>query len=399
MKIGIIWHGIYPWDVRLEKFIKTFISYGDQVCLVTKGNNKLPSIEVTNYTNYRVLKTPLGHNFTTKLINYPLFINPVWLNYPYKVLRNEMPDILIVRDLPLALVASFIGNKLRIPVIFDMAENYPAALVAYENPLYRPFLFNNAWLPKQYEKHCLRLVDHVFVVAEEQMDRLIRIGISSDKITIVRNTPEIDFFNKQHEADDNNEKEQIDLLYVGKIDVHRGINILVEAIPDIMSEFKNVRVNLVGTGTCKEKLEKLSNSLGLEKVIKFWGWLSLKEIPSFIKNSDICLIPHLKSEHTDTTIPNKIFDYMAFAKPVIVSDCRPLKRIIEENNCGLSFRSGDVADLIRALRELIRDPGRKEKGQNGKKAVISKYNWDVDSKAMFDVFYKYKHTGAYDDRK
>jgi glycosyltransferase involved in cell wall biosynthesis len=77
---------------------------------------------------------------------------------------------------------------------------------------------------------------------------------------------------------------------------------------------------------------------------------------------------------------------MAMGKPVIVSNCVPMKRITEETACGLAFQSGDVNSLKSALRTLLLNPTlRTTLGQNGRNAVLEKYNWDVDRKILLRV--------------
>jgi glycosyltransferase involved in cell wall biosynthesis len=73
---------------------------------------------------------------------------------------------------------------------------------------------------------------------------------------------------------------------------------------------------------------------------------------------------------------------MAFSKPVIASDCAPLKRVIEQEGCGEIFRSGDVNDLLGAIRRMARDASLRERGKNGRAAVEREYNWNVDKERL-----------------
>src|SRR3972149_2248964 len=104
-----------------------------------------------------------------------------------------------------------------------------------------------------------------------------------------------------------------------------------------MKKYPETRLQIIGDGTELNSLKGLVKILNLEKSVDLKGWVNFSEVPKIIKESTICLIPHLRSEHTDTTIPNKIFDYMAMGKPVVASDCEPLKRIIQEEKCGFVF--------------------------------------------------------------
>ncbi|MFQ5799615.1 MAG: glycosyltransferase, partial [Bacteroidota bacterium] len=104
-----------------------------------------------------------------------------------------------------------------------------------------------------------------------------------------------------------------------------------------------------------------------------------------IKRSTICLIPHVRSEHTDTTIPNKLFDYMAIGKPIVASNCLPLERIIRAEKCGVIFRSGDDEDLSRKVMYLLGSSEGETYGANGRKAVRATYNWEQDSRVVLMV--------------
>jgi glycosyltransferase involved in cell wall biosynthesis len=145
-------------------------------------------------------------------------------------------------------------------------------------------------------------------------------------------------------------------------------------------------LTLVGGGTERQRLEEQANILGVGSSVRFPGWVEFQKIWGYIDSSTVCLIPHVRTEHTDTTLPNKLFDYMAKGKPVVASDCAPIERVIRETNCGLTFRSGDVEDLQTALRTMLADDEvRRTRGQNGQKAVLEKYNWEVDEKSLLQA--------------
>jgi glycosyltransferase involved in cell wall biosynthesis len=332
----------------------------------------------------------LGTKTVARTATFPLFFNPLWVIAIIRFLRKCRPDVLVVRDLPLAFLAGFLGRVFRSAVILDMAENYPAALTAYRKAIYTPFLIRNAWLPKQYEKLSLLLSDHVIVVTKEQAQRLHALGVKEGKISIVGNTPEAHPFGSSANAENGSmiqdPTKRLDVLFVGKLDAHRGVELVVRAMPDLLRQFPKLTLTIVGDGRQRAHLQKVALSLGLGSSVRLPGWIEFGKIWSYIESSAICLIPHLRSEHTDTTLPNKLFDYMSMGKPVIASNCAPLERVIRETDCGLTFRSGDVSDLQRALRTLLSSPEMQlTKGQNGKKAVRENYNWNIDRKSLADT--------------
>ena len=383
MRIGILWQVVYPWDIRMEKVIKVLVDDGHEVHLVCRGKEGLPSSEDNGGLKiHRIRVTPIpGFGAVSRLLSAPLPVNPYWYAKALRAFREARIECLIVRDLPLALLAGLLGKRLKIPVFFDMAENYPAALVAYNKSIYKPFLFGDAWLPKQYEKLSLRYMEHVFVVAEEQVARLVSVGLDRNRISVVMNTPDVEYYQDcvRQQGAAPFEPGRHNMLYIGKVDAHRGVDLLIKAMPAIGKRYPAIILHIVGDGSERRALEKLATSLGVANRVIFHGWVTFDHVPGFVSRSTVCLIPHLKSEHTETTVPNKIFDYMAFAKPVVVSNCAPLARIVADAQCGRVFRSGDADDLAKEVLALLDDPDREAIGTKGSRAVVERFHWRRDA--------------------
>jgi glycosyltransferase involved in cell wall biosynthesis len=106
-----------------------------------------------------------------------------------------------------------------------------------------------------------------------------------------------------------------------------------------------------------------------------------------VSRADIALIPHLKTAHTDSTIPHKLFQYMYAGIPILASDCAPLKRIVEETGTGMIFRSQDPASFAESLSQLMSDQAfLNAVPANGKRWVEEKYNWGNDARALCALY-------------
>jgi glycosyltransferase involved in cell wall biosynthesis len=103
--------------------------------------------------------------------------------------------------------------------------------------------------------------------------------------------------------------------------------------------------------------------------------------------ADYTLIPHLRSDHTDSTIPHKLFQYMYAGKPIIASDCKPIKRIVNETKSGYIYEADQPGELAKVLQQLNHDdPGSYV--EKGRKWVREKYNWSFDSKVLRSLYEK-----------
>jgi len=220
------------------------------------------------------------------------------------------------------------------------------------------------------------------VVVEESRDRLLRMGVAPDRVSIVSNTPAATFVgNPRRYHVPRVEGGPLRLIYVGGLQVGRGLEAMLLAVSEFRRE-SQVRLTILGEGPTRSKLEHLSKGLGLDNDVAFVGWTDPRMVPRYILESDVGVVPHLVTDHTNTTIPNKLFDYMAYARPVLVSDAAPMRRIVCQEHCGLYHRSGDVPDIVRKLRTLTDPEVRKRFGARGRQAVVERYNWDRDAERL-----------------
>ncbi len=78
---------------------------------------------------------------------------------------------------------------------------------------------------------------------------------------------------------------------------------------------------------------------------------------------------------------------MYLQRPVVVTNCTSLERIVTETDCGVVVPYGDVDAMARALIALAQDPKRaRELGQNGHRAVTERYNRDATVRPMINMY-------------
>ena len=107
----------------------------------------------------------------------------------------------------------------------------------------------------------------------------------------------------------------------------------------------------------------------------------------YLTLADILLIPHAKCMQTDLDQPTKLFEYMACGIPVIASNFPEMGAIVEENNCGITVDPTNIMQISDAIIELLKDPEKEKKmGENGRRAVEEKYNWENMEKRLFGLY-------------
>lgn len=387
MKIGMLLEAPFPPDLRVENEMRTLAAAGHEIVLYclkhkrTGGDEKYePNIRLKRW----YLARSFFKKYRTTIVRLPFYARG-WKNF---IAGHPQVDAIHVHDLPLARVGQYFQRKWKIPFILDLHENYPAAIRdwRHDKRSVGRFLYaRKAW--EKYEIDSVQAADQVIVVVDEAKARLVQAGIAPEKITVVSNT--FNFSNENHlleTSTPDSTEDELRLNYVGGFGELRGLQVAIQAMPQILEHNPQAKLFLVGDGANKESLQKLAAEQGLTGQVIFTGWLPLKEAFHYIVNSEICLVPYLATDHTETTIPHKIFQYMYLKKPVLVSSCKPLKRIIEETDAGRVFQAGDSQDFARAVTELLDEQFRKELGENGNRAVIEKYNWQVESVNLIKLY-------------
>lgn len=396
-RILYLWQSDYPWDIRVEKTCLALTNAGHEVHIVARNRKRLPPREVlAEGVVHRLPNWPGWARRADDAAAVPAFFNPRWLRLIRRIVSEERIDLILARDLPLCPSAIWIGRRARVPVILDMAENYPAMIRAiWETGRGRgaDHVVRNPRFVEWTERYSVANADEVIAVVEESADRLLRAGTPARKITVVSNTPPAaracsDAPRSDHRsADDKRAPNHADIVYMGNLEVIRGLIESIEAVATLRGEGHDVRLRIIGGGRDTDLIMARALALGLgPDAVEFLGYIpSHSDALAIVAAADIGLLPHQKCESWNTTIPNKLFDYMAAGIPVVSSDAAPCERILRETGAGEVFSSGDARALADAVARLM-DPERRARyGSAGRTAVISRFNWERDATILLGV--------------
>jgi len=392
MKIGMILERDFPTtppDIRVEKEAQSLIRGGHQVELLSLKIRSTKNQERIN--EVKVFRVPIDMHCirdwnASSVEQYFHSENSPWVDATTKFISDRKIDVLHVHDLPLVWSAAHSAARKGIPVVFDMHEIYPP-MVQFMRPKTQ-----NGWDPAkwvaEYEAECLEMVDKIIVVVDESKKRLLTKGIPEDRIAVVMNTEDIKNM-KSHRHNRTwcqNLKDRFLVTYVGTFGEIRGLDTLLYAVKSLENEIP-IHLLLVGGAYNQPELERIAKEENIEDRVTITGWVDFKEIPNYVSMSDVCVVPHVKNEFTDATIPHKLFQYMLLGKPVIVSNAAPLKRIVEDCSCGLVFPAGDIGSLSSAILDLaVSEEKRERMGQNGLRVAFTNYNWGNEEAVLLNTY-------------
>lgn len=383
---------IFPPDRRIEREAQSLMDQGHKLFLMARRTPEQTEDEVVN--GVRVIRYFLPFQKKKAISDFIYFFLQRYLLFfrLLPVCRKHRIDVIHVHDLPYAFAATATGQTLGIPVVFDMHENFPEMLkTSFDSKIYQKFKVFSFLLLNMMrieEKIACRWARKIIVVADEHIPRISNLGVSREKIAVVTNTEEIDSFKAFGIDKSISEKfgDDFVILYIGAFDPIRGLDTAIKAMPLVLEKIPETILLLVGDGNNRPELEQLARELRLENRVVFAGYQKFERIPSYIAACDAGLIPHISNPHIETTMPNKIFQFMAMGKAVIVSGTRPMMRIVNDAKCGLIFRDRDTKALAEAIVQC-HDPGlRRRLGENGGQAVIRRHNWRETARALIGIY-------------
>lgn len=392
MRIGMILDRPFPPDDRVEKEALSLINAGNDVHLLCFRHSEEHKYEVYKSVHVHRVYMPLFlfNKLSALILIFP-FYNWFWSIAIKRFIKLNKIEVLHIHDLPLCGIGLKLKSKFDIPLTADMHENYPVFIDISRHTntfIGRVLISKEKWYVK--EKEWLSKVDCIVCVAEEMKQRIRQFLPNHDQIIVVPNTIDKDQLLQIQESDPSIEKKytgHFNVLFIGRFDTARGIHTLIEAIHMLRNKIDKLHLILVGAGSIEVELKQLVKKLDVENAISFEGWQPLSKLQSYMDQTKIAIIPHIKSEQTDNSSPNKLFQYMVFKKPIVASNCNSIKKIIEEENCGLVFRSEDSGDLAEKILKLCNNPEMSTQlAQNGYRAVSEKYNWAITVKPLIDYY-------------
>ena len=382
MKILMLLENNFPPDTRVENEINALLAAGHEVhmaCTKTRRNTTEKGFGQVVF--HRLVLNEFQRKSSVGALVFPLYFR-IWRKHVRSLFRKYHFDVIHIHDLQLARIGTDMKKEFGAKFILDLHENWPALLDLSEHThsfLGRMLFSLKQW--QEYERKYVNLADEVIVVVEESADRIASLGVSKERIHIVSNTLNMDEFDFEMDAVPHS---KMIFTYGGGVTRHRGLQYVLAAAARVRSDDFEIRI--VGSGRYLENLKEQAKELTLGDKVRFYGWQDRKELLKILSESDIALIPHIKSAHTDSTIPHKLFQYLYAEKPILASNCDPIERIVHETRGGFIYRYDDVEQLADIMEKVIPKEYPLGDFAKGKSFVTDKYNWDVDKGQLQELY-------------
>ncbi|WP_261131784.1 glycosyltransferase family 4 protein [Bacillus sp. Marseille-Q3570] len=278
--------------------------------------------------------------------------------------------------IPIGMKLKKLGKK----VIYDVHEDVPEQILSKQ------------WIPKRvrklmskafarYEKKASRKFDAVITATPYIMEKFR--PFNPNTVTI-HNYPILrELIDEENSGMASMESGKV--VYLGGIYRLRGIVEMINAL-EWVNQVRPAELVLGGT-FAPPALEDEVKQLSGWKHVDYRGFLSREEVKQTLAESQVGLVLLHPEPRFVVSLPIKMFEYMSAGLPVIASNFPLWKEIVENNDCGICVDPLDEAEVSKAILELLGDPERcRQMGENGRKAVAEKYNWEKESERLLEVY-------------
>jgi len=286
-------------------------------------------------------------------------------------LKIERPDIMICTSPPLTveLTGWVIRRRFRkLPMIFEVRDLWPESAID-TGVLTNPFLIKLAYA---LERLSYRESTWINVLTPGFYDVMLeRKNIRKERLSMLPNAADLDIF--QPGLRDNWVREKYNIgdrfivIYTGGLGVANHVIQFVEAARAFDDD--SARFMVVGDGMHRRMLEEKVKEWGLDNVI-FTGFRPKREVVDICAAADVCCAVLKKVDAFKTVYPNKVFDYMASARPTVVAIDGVARKLVEDAQCGFFVEPENSEQLAQTLKKLQAEPElRKQMGENGLRYV------------------------------
>lgn len=307
-----------------------------------------------------------------------------------QVIQDVKPDILHAHSPALTAIPTiWAGNRHGIPVNYEIRSIWEDAGVSRGHHL--------EWGPRYrairaLETYAIRRAAGVTVICQGLKSEIESRGIAVEKIFVVPNAVDIAAF-PVDPMPDAPLSEQLGLSgklvlgYLGSFHPYEGLEILVQAMPEIIKGNPDIRLLMVGGGDEMDHLKSQVSELDIEEFVIFTGRVHHSEVQRYYSLIDVLVYPRLKIRLTDLVTPLKPLEALAQRKIVIASDIGGHTELITDGVTGDLFRAGDPKALAEtALRVTANRDNWNSRRENGRRFVETERSWESVVKQYKDVY-------------
>jgi len=324
---------------------------------------------------WRTYSTPgYGRDLRSRVASYGTF---AWWSAVAGA-RAPRPDVVVASSpsLPSAAAAAALARARGARFLLEVRDLWPDSAIAMGLVRDRRTIA----LARRMEAYCYRRADRIVALTEGIRDGIVAQGVSPARITLITNgvdletSPPAAVNGRGSTAGPAAAPDgRFVAMYVGAHGTYSSLETVLDAADHLRGD--DVRLVLVGGGDRKPALVEEAGRRHLDNVA-FVDPVPKREVPGWLARADACLLPYQDNALFAGALPNKAFDYLGAARPIVAAAPRgELTRMVERAACGVAVPPEDGAAMAGAIRALAADrAAARRMGESGRRYALEHYD-------------------------
>ncbi|HEY9123610.1 MAG TPA: glycosyltransferase [Bacteroidales bacterium] len=348
-------------DQRVHRIASTLANAGNDVLVIGRYTGVWPDFSDRPYKVHLMrLWFKKGFLFYANY-NVSLF---------FRLLRTNC-TILTANDLD-SLPANWMAAKLkRVTLFFDSHEYFPEV----------PEVVNRKWVKRFWtfiEKTLVPRANYHYTVCQSIAD-LYKSKYNLD-FKVVRNVPLLK--NEENREVEIERNENI-IMYQGAINVGRGIENIIDAMPMI----PDAKLVIAGGGPLGNDIKKRIQESPAHERIKYLGRLPFHQLHQYTIQAQIGIsIEENLGLNYYYALPNKLFDYIQAGLAVVTSDFPEMKRVVDEYHIGTTIDNRSPENLANTINPILADKKQLSAWQNNARAAAVELCWEKEQNILLSIY-------------
>jgi glycosyltransferase involved in cell wall biosynthesis len=317
-------------------------------------------------------KVAYGGGIPANLSNFRM----AWFQLPFFLVGFFLTGIRVCRDCDIihaywifsGFVATLLSAVYSKPIVLTVQGS--DVNVLFHNPVLRRF-----------RSFVINRVSKIIAVSTPLAERVRMLGAAAKNVVLIPNGVDTAAFQQGV----NNERFGYRLLWVGRLVSVKGLDFLVRAMLDVVSVFPEANLTLVGDGPLHADVNRTIAELGLEANIRLTGLVSHEQIPAYLAECDLFVLPSLSEG-----LPLVLVEAMSAGKPVVASKVGGIPDVIVDSGdrkTGYMVPPADSEALAQAIITMLSDSQQaRTMGENGRTYIEKHYAWSIIAKETVALY-------------
>ena len=317
----------------------------------------------------------LPYIFKFPQIRYPVPDLVVLTRKIKKVCDNWNPDLLIYSHINFLTVLPlfYLKSRLKVPTLVT-TDCFPGISWFYGDKVVDAIGYLYSML---ISKRVFKLADGIQLMSSQLAEYMKRLDIDEHKVFTIPRGVDIEMF--QPKDGDERLKNELGIkendtiiLYVGRLDLVKGIDYLLQAAKEILTNRDNadsIKLLIVGGGSLRKQYEKLARPFS-DNII----FLDFRnDVPKLMNIAHMLVLTSLSEGAA-----NVVMEASASGLPVVATAVGEVPQIVADGETGMLVKPKDVAGLVEKIEAILNNPLRgKKMGEAGRKRMEQKYSWEI----------------------